>query len=328
MNHNTLTTLCSLPGISGREDKVRELILAEITPRCESVTVDNLGNVIAFVKGKASRSSRVLVAAHMDEVGLIITAKDGEFHRFTAVGGTTAAVLPAKRVRCGGQIGVIGTVPVHLQKDKDRLPDISEMFIDFGGADIKIGSSVIFDSDSFDISENLSVGRAIDDRFGCAVLIELIKSGVEKDTYFTFTVQEELGCRGAKAVAMAVKPDVAIVVEATTAADTPDAKSEAEQVCRLGGGACIPFMDKGAVYDKELYETAWALARKNRLCLQTKHKIAGGNDAGALAIYGGGARVLAVSLPCRNLHSPAVIWDKRDGECVERLVRELISNIE
>ena len=333
MNQNTLKTLCSLPGISGREHEVREYILSEITPHCQSVEVDNLGNIIAFVKGAKPRKSKLLLAAHMDEVGLVITAKEGEFYRFAAVGGIDSAVLPAKRVQCGEHVGVIGAVPVHLQKDKGTLSDISDMFIDFGGAEVEIGSSVVFDSDWLDISENLIGARAIDDRFGCAVLIDLIKKGVAAarnetlDTYFTFTVQEELGCRGAKAVAMAVKPDVAIVVETTTAADTPDAKSDTEKVCELGKGACVPFMDKGAMYDKNLYETVRALAKKKTLRVQTKHRVAGGNDASALAIYGGGAKVLAVSLPCRNLHSPCVVWDKRDAESVEAIVSELLKTV-
>jgi len=326
MNQNTLKKLCLLPGISGREHKVREYILSEITPHCHSVEVDNLGNIIAFVKGKP-RTNKFLVAAHMDEVGLIITAKEGEFYRFAAVGGIDSAVLPAKRVRCGEHVGVIGAVPVHLQKDKGALSDISDMFIDFGGAEVEIGSSVVFDSDWVDISENLIGARAIDDRFGCAVLVELIKKGIEYDTYFAFTVQEELGCRGAKAVALAVKPDVAIVVETTTAADTPDATSDTEKVCSLGSGACVPFMDKGAMYDSDLYKLVKELAERNRLCLQTKHRVAGGNDASALAIYGGGAKVLAVSLPCRNLHSPCVIWDKRDAESVEAIVSELLKTV-
>jgi Cellulase M and related proteins len=327
MNQNTLKTLCSLPGISGREVAVRAYILSEITPYCQNVDVDNLGNIIAFVKGENPRKSKLLLAAHMDEVGLIITAKEGGFYRFAAVGGIDAAVLPAKRVRCGEHVGVIGAVPVHLQKDKGMLSEISDMFIDFGGAEVEIGSSVVFESDSFDISENLSAGRAIDDRFGCAVLIDIIKAGVEFDASFAFTVQEELGCRGAKTVAMTVKPDVVIVVETTTAADTPDAKSDTEKVCELGKGACVPFMDKGVMYDSDLYKLAETLAHKNRLCLQTKHRVAGGNDASALAIYGGGAKVLAVSLPCRNLHSPCVIWDKRDAEIVEALVTELLKTI-
>ena len=327
MNNETLKTLCSLPGISGREGVVREYISSEITPHCQSVEVDNLGNIIAFVSGKKSRKSKLLLAAHMDEVGLIITAKEDEFYRFAAVGGIDAAVLPAKRVKCGEHVGVIGAVPVHLQKDKGTSSDIFDMFIDFGGAEVEIGCSVVFESGSFDISENLSAGRAIDDRFGCAVLIDLIKAGVEFDTYFAFTVQEELGCRGAKAVALAVKPDVAIVVETTTAADTPDAKTEVEQVCKLGDGACVPFMDKGAMYDSDLYKLAETLAHKKTLRVQTKHRVAGGNDASALAIYGGGAKVLAVSLPCRNLHSPCVVWDKRDAESVEALVTELLKGI-
>ena len=168
------------------------------------------------------------------------------------------------------------------------------------------GDIVYFSSEYTEFGNGMIKSKAVDDRFGCALLIELIKSDLEYDAYFTFTVQEEIGLRGARAAAFSVNPDVAIAVEATTAADI-EGVSGNKRVCSLGKGAVVSYMDRGTMYDKELYNYAFEIAEKKNISCQTKTLIAGGNNSGAIHIAGNGVRTIAVSAPCRYLHSPSCV---------------------
>lgn len=332
-----LERLCKCNGISGDEGKVRELIIEEIKPYADSITVDNLGNLIVHKQGKNRAKSRLMLSAHMDEVGLMVTdiTSDG-YLKFDEVGGIDRRVLLGKSVTVGmNRInGVIGVKPIHLCKGDEvgRIPELSEMYIDIGADSkenaveyIKYGDSIDFVSD-FNVTADSITSKALDDRFGCLVLIELIRCELEYDMDFAFVVQEEVGLRGAKVAAYTVDPEFALVIETTTAADVPEI-DENKQVCNLSDGAVISVMDRRAIYDKEMIALAFDCAEKTNIKAQYKRAVAGGNDAGVIHSSRSGVRTLAVSLPCRYLHSPNCVVNKQDCENMLKLVSELANNI-
>ncbi len=313
--------LSSLNGISGREDIVRAYIISRL-PESSEYSVDNMGNLIVFVKGKSRAKNKVMLAAHMDEVGMIVTYINSDgFIRFANVGGINSEVQLGRRVKVGENelVGVIGVTPIHLRRgdDEQKLPKVDELYIDVGaGSDkdleglVSPGDKIVFDSETVEFGSMLK-GKALDDRAGCAVLLDMIIKGVEYDTYFAFTVQEEVGCRGAGCAAFAVEPDYAIVVETTTAADISGVSGE-KQVCKLGSGAVVPFMDAGTVYSPELYKLANKLAEEKGFKIQTKTVVAGGNDARSIKTNRGGVKTLTVSFATRYLHSPSCVIHKDD----------------
>lgn len=332
-----LERLCKCNGISGDEGKVRELIIEEIKPYADSITVDNLGNLIVHKQGKNRAKSRLMLSAHMDEVGLMVTdiTSDG-YLKFDEVGGIDRRVLLGKSVTVGmNRInGVIGVKPIHLCKGDEvgRIPELSEMYIDIGADSkenaveyIKYGDSIDFVSD-FNVTADSITSKALDDRFGCLVLIELIRSELEYDMDFAFVVQEEVGLRGAKVAVYTVDPEFALVIETTTAADVPEI-DENKQVCNLSDGAVISVMDRRTIYDKEMIALAFDCAEKTNIKAQYKRAVAGGNDAGVIHSSRSGVRTLAVSLPCRYLHSPNCVVNKQDCENMLKLVSELAKNI-
>lgn len=332
-----LERLCKCNGISGDEGKVRELIIEEIKPYADSITVDNLGNLIVHKQGKNRAKSRLMLSAHMDEVGLMVTdiTSDG-YLKFDEVGGIDRRVLLGKSVTVGmNRInGVIGVKPIHLCKGDEvgRIPELSEMYIDIGADSkenaveyIKYGDSIDFVSD-FTATADSITSKALDDRFGCLVLIELIRSELEYDMDFAFVVQEEVGLRGAKVAAYTVDPEFALVIETTTAADVPEI-DENKQVCNLSDGAVISVMDRRTIYDKEMIALAFDCAEKTNIKAQYKRAVAGGNDAGVIHSSRSGVKTLAVSLPCRYLHSPNCVVNKQDCENMLKLVSELANNI-
>ncbi len=332
-----LEELCMKDGISGDESAVREFIIEKVKDVCE-YRIDNLGSLICFVKGKKTPEKRLMVAAHMDEVGFIVTAirPDGTLS-FDMVGGVDPSVAIGRQVRVGKKriSGVIGSVAVHnLSKEqREKPPVFSGLSIDIGAEDkedaekyVSPGDCVYFDHEFTRLGERRIRSKAIDDRAGCAMMIRLMHREHEYDTYYVFNVQEEIGLRGSGASAFSVEPDFAIVLEATTAADI-DGVSGEKKVCCLGGGAVVTFMDRRTIYDKELYSLAFDTASKLSLPCQTKTMVAGGNDAGAIHISRGGVRTIAVSIPCRYLHSAASVADTEDIENTYRLVENLSERI-
>ena len=320
IDYELLKKLCSARSVSGDENSVRDIILSEIKDCADDIKIDNLGNLIAFKKGKKPAPKKLMLSAHMDEVGLMVTdiTSDG-FIKFDEIGGLDRRILPGKRVNIGKKAlsGVIGIKPVHLTKGDEReaIPEISDMYIDIGADSREEAEKYVNYGDSITF-----------DRFGCLVLIELIKSELDYDAYFTFAVQEEVGLRGAKVAAYTVNPDYAIVVETTTAADIPEVDSS-KQVCNLGKGAVISFMDRRTIYDKELVKLAFESAEKLGVNAQYKRAVAGGNDSGEIHKSRGGVRTLAVSLACRYLHAPNCTANKADCESILTLVRDLCTQI-
>ena len=331
----TLKTLCELNGTSGREEDVRAYILERIEGKCE-IKVDALGNIVAFKEGKKRAKNKVMISAHMDEVGFIITyITDDGYLRFDCVGGIDEKVIVGRAVTVGEQNvpGVIGIKAIHLtdKAEEGKVPEISAMDIDIGAADkkeaekyVSIGDSAYFISDFELFGENKVKSKALDDRFGCSVMIDMIENGVDYDTWFAFLVQEEVGLRGASAAAYTIEPDYAIVLEATTAADVAGVKKE-ERVCALSKGAVVSFMDRSTVYNRELFKRAFELAKENNIPCQTKTAVAGGNDAGAIHKSGKGVYTLTVSLPCRYIHSSTSVADIRDMDACKKMAKVLLT---
>lgn len=326
----TVQLLSRTVGTSGGEQAVREQIRALLPANAESRT-DAMGDLLVRIKGKERAKNTVLVEAHMDEVGFIVTYIGANgLLRFSAVGGISRSVLCGKRVVFeNGVKGVIGVVPIHLlEPDKKRdLPEPDDLYIDIGAPDretaetlVSVGDTAVFASEPILFGDHKIKGKALDDRAGCAMLLAVMHSELLYDTQFAFSVQEEVGTRGAAAVAFAVRPDYAIVAETTTAADISSAKPH-QKVCFLGKGPAISFMDRSTVYDPAVYRLAAETAEKNGIPYQFKTVVAGGNDSGAIHKSGGGVKTLSVSLPCRYLHSPACILDTRDIEAGARLIR-------
>lgn len=330
-----LKDLCLLNGTSGREDAVRNYIIEKIKDKCE-YSVDALGSLIAFKKGKKAPDKKVLVAAHTDEVGFIITdITDDGYLRFAPVGGIDAAVVLGRRVDINGIKGVVGAKAVHLLSDDEKKnePAFDKLAIDIGAADkaeaekaVSLGDCAYFASDYCEFGDGFIKSKALDDRIGCMLMIELINSDLEYDTYFCFNVQEEVGLRGSGCSAYAVKPDVAVILESTTAADI-DGVTGGDKCCVLGKGPVVSFMDGRTIYDKQIFDLAFEVAKENNIKIQTKTKIAGGNDAGAIQKSGAGCRVAAVSLPCRYIHSGSSVVKIGDIEETRRFLPLFLSKL-
>lgn len=331
--------LCELPGVSGDEKPVCDYIIDKIKD-IDGVDykVDNLGNLIVNKKGANRPKTRLMISAHMDEVGLIINyISDTGMLKFTSVGGIDPRVVLGRRVKIGksGVLGVIGTKAVHLQNAEERksAPDFESLAIDIGVTSkedalkyVKPGDTAVFASDYVEFGDGFVKSKAIDDRVGCAILLDLLSKSLKYDMTFTFVVQEEVGTRGAKAAAFSVNPEAAIVIEATTAADVPFVPDE-KKVCFLGRGPVVSFMDRRTVYNRGLYELAMETAEQKNIPCQPKLAVAGGNDAGAIHLSRGGVKPLAVSLPCRYLHSPSCVIKMEDAQNTLRLVAELAERI-
>ena len=327
-----LKTLCDEYGISGNESTVASRIIGMIEDYADSYYVDNLGSVIAFKKGARTPAKKILIDAHTDEVGMIVTgfAADGGLC-FTTVGGVDARVILGRLVLVGEDRipGVIGTKAIHMQSEEERKTavPVDKLYIDIGCSSkeeaqalVDYGDEVCFPAGFGTFGNGYLKGKAIDDRFGCAVMVELIRSELPCDCWFSFSVQEEVGCRGAAASAFAVAPDYAIVLETTTAADLAGV-SEPKSVCTLGKGAVVGFMDRGTVYPRDLYKLCHQLGAEKGIPVQTKTMVAGGNDARSIHQAAGGIKTIAVSAPSRYLHSPFCVVKESDPTAVRDLNR-------
>lgn len=332
-----LKDLCLLNGTSGDEVRVRDYIVNEIK-EYSTYEVDNLGSVIAYKKGKKKPNKTVCINAHMDEVGFIITGitSDG-YLRFAPVGGIDTKVCLDRAVTVGENRinGVIADKAYHLLEDseKDKAPSFDKLLIDIGAKSeteaqsvVSLGDFAYFESDYTELGNGYIKAKALDDRIGCMLMIELIKSELEYDTIFCFNVQEEVGLRGSKCTSFAVGADISIVLEATTAADL-DGVTGADRVCVLGNGGVVSFMDNRTIYDRELYKLAMNTASENNIPVQTKTAVAGGNDAGSIQTSGKGAKVMALSLPCRYIHSPSSVVKKSDIDNTRKLLKEILKKI-
>lgn len=335
---DTVKTLCLLSGVSGSEDEVRDYILERVMPHADKIDCDSMGNLMVFKRGAVHTENKIMLAAHMDEVGLIVTHIDDDgYLKFSFVGGIDRRVVIGKVVSVGESrtAGVIGIKAYHMvSRDEEKnVPKISEMYIDIGAKTreeaeklVSLGDVAVFDDRAFEFGNGYLKAKAIDDRLGCAVMIKLIESELPCDAWFVFTTQEEIGTRGAKVAAFSVDPEICIVLEGTTAADIVGS-SPSTEVCRLDGGIVIPFMDGGTIYDRGLYKIATKLADENNIKWQTKRMVAGGTDAAAIQRSRAGVRTLGIACGIRNLHSPACVADTNDFEPMLKLAKLLLEEL-
>lgn len=333
-----LFELCRLNGVSGDEDVVREYICQKVAPYADSMRTDAMGNLIVFKKGKKSTGKKLLIAAHMDEVGLIVThVTDDGFLKFDFVGGIDRRVAIGKPVRLGSDAvpGIIGLKAIHLLKrdEMKKTPKTDALYIDIGAKNkeealklVQPGTYGSFVGDPEEFGDGMLKAKAIDDRAGCAIMLDLIRQELPMDVTFAFTVQEEVGTRGAFGAAFSVTPEIGLVLETTTAANLPDVEPH-RQVCTPGKGPVISYMDGGTIYDRTLFEKLRDLAEANDIPWQTKEYIAGGNDARTIQRTKSGVRVAAISAAVRYLHAPASVGSVKDFEYMKQLVALFLDDL-
>ena len=334
----TLKTLCALSGVSSCEDEVRDYIRSRVEPHADSVRTDALGNLIVFKRGTRPTGNRLMMCAHMDEVGLMVKSvgEDGCL-KFGCVGGIDRRVLLGKEVAVGAKRvpGVIGLKAIHLTtpEERKRVPKLTDYYIDIGAKNreealtqVEPGDVCVFVSDVLELGGGMLKAKAIDDRVGCAVMVKLIEEDLPMDCTFVFSVMEELGCRGAFGAAFSVTPEVALVLEGTTAADVP-ALPEDRQVCWPGKGPVLSWMDNGTIYDRALFQRLRALAEENGLPWQMKHYVSGGTDARAIQRTKAGVRVAGISAAVRYLHAPNSVCSISDAEQMLALARLFLRDL-
>lgn len=330
-----LKELTELSGVSGNEYKVRNFIKKKLEEIDCNYTVDKLGNIIAHNVGNKKINKTIMLAAHMDEVGFIVTGIDESgFIKFKSVGGIDDRILIAKVVEIGENRinGVIGSKPVHLMsKDERGKPQsIDKLYIDIGSISkdetekiVKIGDYISFKSKYVEFGENMIKAKALDDRIGCCILLRILKEKLDLDFYVAFTVMEEVGLIGAKVAAYNISPDYSIVLEGTISADMPEV-DEHEKVTRIGCGPAISIMDRTTLYDLNLIEHIQEVAKTNNIPCQIRQSTSGGNDAGVIHTNKSGSKVLSISVPCRYIHSPVSVVSKLDYENTFNLIVNVI----
>lgn len=330
-----LKELTRLRGVSGDEGEVRGFVIDQAAPYCDEITVDTMGSVVAWKRCKKEGAPTVMIAAHMDEVGFMVQyVRDDGLIRYMTVGGIDPAVCVGKRVLVGKTRvpGVIGCKAVHLQERDERTRALkhSQLYIDIGARDrddalkaVSIGDYAVFDSEYVEFGRGFVKSRALDDRVGCAVMLELLKHDYPCNVAFAFNVQEEVGLRGAMATAFRVQPDCAIILEGTTANDTIGARVH-EEICSVGKGPALSFMDRASIAHPGLFARMRALAQERNIPWQLKRGTTGGNDAGSIQRSQGGVATAVVSVPCRYIHGPSSVCALSDVENQYRWVKAFL----
>jgi endoglucanase len=331
-----LEELCGAFGPSGCEDEVRRCLARALHGKVDELQTDALGNLIAFKRGRGAEPRlRVMVDAHTDEVGLIITRieKSGLLG-FRTVGGIDVRLLPAKRVIVGRKRlpGVILTPPVHLvdKDERQRITKIEKLAIDIGTASLEqaralvgIGDYVVFDT-RFQVLGEGSLrtvkGKALDDRAGCAAAAALADGDYAVDLYLSFSAQEESGLRGARTAAFRIEPDMAFALEGTICDDAPK-REDTSPTTELGKGPAITVMDRSFIADRRLVHLVTDVAEANEIPHQFKQPGMGGTDAGAIHLSKTGVPSVAVSVPCRYIHGPVGLMSLNDFDHLVALMR-------
>lgn len=331
-----LAELANQRGVSGDEGAVRQFIIDKLSNFRGDITVDTMGNLLVR-KGHVKDGPGIMLSAHMDEVGLmIISIQKNGLLKFKAVGSIDTRMLAAKRVCIGsrGLPAVIGVKPIHLQKtgEQEKPFDEESLYLDagFDSSDeavkqVSVGDYVTFDSGFTALGEGYCRGKAFDDRAGCLVLLELLleDNGLNFDA--AFTVQEEVGTRGAITAAYTLKPQVALVVETTAASDTPETEKDAVSTA-LGAGPAISFMDRTIIVSKKMREQLVNAAEKAGVAYQYRKFSGAGTDAGSISLSREGVQTAVVSIPCRYIHSPCSILQEKDIKDTILLVRTWLEN--
>jgi endoglucanase len=326
-----LKRLSETPGIPGREEAMRLIVQEALSGHVDEITVDRLGNVIAHKNGI---SPKVAIAAHMDEIGFLVSHVDEEtgFLRVDPLGGFDPRVLVAQRVAIHGRGGVIygliGTKPVHVLTDEERkkTPEMKDLFVDIGlsGKEakehVRVGDPVTL-MQTFAGMGNLVTGKALDDRLGVYVGIEAMKrlGKHQADVYFIATVQEEVGLRGARTSAFAIAPDIGVALDVTVACDIPSVPSH-EQLTRLGKGVAIKVKDSASISHPGLVQFLVNLAEERKIRYQLEVLPRGGTDAGAIQPVREGVAVVTISIPTRYIHTVVETAHKEDIEAAINLL--------
>ena len=342
--------LSDIFGPTGCEDRVLQSIFAEAKRLCDKTVMDKMGNVIARISlGNSEERKRVMLSAHTDEVGFMIEEikNDGTL-TFGCLGGIDPSVVAGRRVRVGNErtltTGIICSKAIHHKSKSERKSavDCDKLYIDIGCQSredaekvVSVGDFATFDSTPYLFGKDNRTlkSKALDDRMGCALLIELMRRineerpSLDLDIYFCFTVREETGYSGAFVTAERILPDFALIFESTAVGDLPEAPSN-KRVAELGAGAVISVADRSTIYDKELIDLAFATAKKCGIALQVKRYLSGGNDAGHIHKSGVGVRSLAISIPTRYLHSPSCVASLDDYESARDIAFALLENID
>ncbi len=315
-----LKRLCDAPGVSGYEDAVRDILIDAVGPYADSVHTDHLGNLY-MTKGQEKQGPHLMFAAHTDEVGLMVERIDDEgFIKFMTLGGIDPRVLPAKRVRIGKECicGVIGIKPIHLsdKEESKKVMPISDLRIDIGASSrseterfVDVGDPIWFDT-SFEQWGDILKAKAFDDRAGCYMMTKLIRHEFRFPVTFVWTVQEEVGLRGARIAAARVRPDIILVLEGTGAGDVPTDKDVARRPF-LGKGPVITILDRTVVCNQRLVELLTDTADREHIPWQFKRPLVGGTDAGA-AVRVKPLHAAVLAIPARYIHSPVALANVKD----------------
>lgn len=324
-----LQALSEAIGVSGDEGAVRKIVLDAIKGHAEDIRIDPMGSVTARLTGTGSEPRlKVMIAAHMDEIGFMVTGYESSgLLKFTKVGGVDDRILPGLRVRVGkdGIPGVIVWKPIHLGNDRNVVKvdglriDIGASSKDEASGKVKPGERIAFESTYMELGPKILRGKAFDDRVGCSLLIDILQGGpYAVDVLAAFTVQEEVGLRGAQVAAQTLQPDLAFALEGTTAHDLPDPLAdpdddeEVNPTCRLGDGPALTVMDRSMITNPRLLNFLRETADKHDIPYQLKTRQGGGTDAGSIHLSNSGVPSAVISLPCRYIHSPAALLNRDD----------------
>ena len=342
INIALLKEICEAPGAPGYESKIRAIVLREVEPLVDSIEVDNMGNVIALKKGVNNPDGKkAMVGAHMDEIGFMVSHIDDKgFVRFNTLGGFDPKTLTAQRVIIHGKedvIGVMGTKPIHVMtaEEKNVVPKIKDYFIDLGRSKdeveqlISIGAPITRERELVEMGECVNC-KSLDNRVSVFILIETLKQlkACPYDVYAVFTVQEEVGIRGANVAAHGINPDFGFGLDTTIAFDLPGAQPH-EMVTKLGEGAAIKIMDASTICDYRMIAFMKEIANKNKIAWQPEILTAGGTDTAGIQRMGkNGAISGAVSIPTRHLHQVIEMSHKDDIEGGIKLLSACLENLD
>jgi endoglucanase len=341
INEN-LEKLSNACGVTGRENQVRELMIKLLKPYTDEILVDKLENVIAIKKGKP-KAPKIMLAAHMDEIGLMVKAitKEG-FIKFAKIGGIDDHILQAQKVKIhtkdGNCTGVISSKPPHLQKEEERKKVITfdELFIDIGAESkedaankgVAIGDTISFDIKYENLGKGIAVGKAFDNRAGCATMIETLKL-IQKTDYTICavgTVQEEVGLRGAATAAFGVDPDLALALDVTTTGDVPGIK-ETDTSIKMGKGPALTISDAGLITPPKILRWLTQTAEQEKIPFQLEAGLPGSTDAARIFLSREGIPSGVVSIPTRYIHSPVGMLNLQDIENAAKLTAVAIQKV-
>tara|TARA_B100000963_G_C22600377_1_gene659938 strand:- start:515 stop:1564 length:1050 start_codon:yes stop_codon:yes gene_type:complete len=340
INVELLRDICEVPGAPGFENRIRSFVLNQIKELVDEVYVDNMGNVVG--KKNGLNSKKVMAAAHMDEIGFIVThITDEGFLKFHTLGGFDPKTLTAQRVIVHGKkdiIGVMGTKPIHVMtpEEKNQAPKISDYFIDLGMKKrdveklISIGDSITRERVLIEMGDCVNC-KSLDNRVAVFILIEALKylknKDIPYDFYAVFTVQEEVGIRGAQVATLAINPDFGICIDTTIAFDTPGASND-EKITSLGDGTAIKIMDSRTICDQRMFAFMKNIARDKSIKWQPEILTGGGTDTMGLQQFtAGGSIAGAISVPTRHIHQVIETCNKEDikssinllGHCIQEI---------